>query len=56
VTNYSCVVIQKLDYHWNHTKTIQTDCEVLALAWNLDGLYFNAMLPIDSLMQFIKSL
>ena len=43
------VVIQKLDYQWHHTKTIQTDCEVLALAWNLEGCYFIAVLLLRAI-------
>jgi len=38
----NCLVTQKLDYRWHHTKTIQTDCAVLALAWNLEGIFFVA--------------
>ena len=34
------VVVQKLDFHWHHTKTIQTACEVLSIAWNLEGLLY----------------
>ena len=29
--------LQKLDYHWYQTGTIETDCSVLTLSWNGDG-------------------
>jgi len=49
-------MVQKLDYHWHHTKTIQTACEVLAVAWNLEGLLLIGLCVLLGVVQFTHSL
>ena len=42
------VILQKLDYQWYLTGTIEAECEVYSLSWNQDGKFDNVFYYVCS--------